>query len=317
MNRDLIDQFATLQNYYRSENDKGRTIAYGKAIAALRMIEAKITNINQIKGIRGIGPKVMAKVREYIDTGKISAAETAKKELKKEKVLTAQEKTLAELETVWGIGPAKAKKLYDDGIRSIKDLRKNTHLLTEPQKIGLKHQDDLQKKVPRNMITSLYVIMRAYLDKKYGKGSYEMEIAGSYRRGSKESGDIDCLLSSNVFTLKDAVNLFQRKNIVTDVLSVRNEKFMGVAQCPGNPKGLHVRLDIEFVCEEEWGSALLYFTGSKGFNVYMRADAKKKGLLLNEHGLYDIYTGEKVLKYPTEEEIFEEIGMKYVKPEAR
>jgi DNA polymerase (family 10) len=76
-------------------------------------------------------------------------------------------------------------------------------------------------------------------------------------------------------------------------------------------------LDIEFVSEEEWGTALLYFTGSKGFNVYMRADAKRKGMLLNEHGLYDINTGDKILQYPSEEDIFEEIGMKYVSPPMR
>jgi DNA polymerase/3'-5' exonuclease PolX len=315
MNKELIDQFIALQNYYREQQDKGRTIAYGKAISALRLIDTKITNIGQIKGIRGIGPKVIEKVKEYLDTGKISAAETAKKELQKEKKISEQEKVLIELERVWGIGPIKAKKLYDQGIRSIKDLRKRTELLTEQQKIGLKHNEDLQQKVPRDMITSLYVIMRAYLDKKYGRGSYDMEIAGSYRRGAKESGDIDCLLSSKVFGLKEAVELFKKKNIVTDVLSMRKEKFMGVVHCPSG--GLHVRLDIEFVSEEEWGTALLYFTGSKGFNVYMRADAKRKGMLLNEHGLYDINTGDKILQYPSEEDIFEEIGMKYVSPPMR
>lgn len=315
MNKDLIDQFVALQNYYREQDDKGRTIAYGKAIAALRMVDRKITSPNQLKGIRGIGPKVLEKVKEYLDTGKIGASESAKKELQKEKKVSEKDRILMELATVWGIGPAKAQKLYDEGIRSIKDLRKNTELLTAQQKIGLKYQEDLQKKVPREMITSLYVIMRAYLDKKFGRGTYDMEIAGSYRRGAKESGDIDCLLSSKVFGLKDAVQLFLKKNIVTDILSMRNEKFMGVAHCPSG--GLHIRLDIEFVSEEEWGTALLYFTGSKGFNVYMRADAKRKGMLLNEHGLYDIENGERIINYPTEEDIFQEIGMKYVKPENR
>lgn len=315
MNKDLVDQFVALQNYYRTQDDKGRTIAYSKAVAALRLVDKKITNTNQLKSIRGIGPKVIEKIKEYLDTGKISAAETAKKELQKEKKVSKEEKILAELETVWGIGPVKARKLYNEGIRSIKDLYKHTDLLTEQQKIGLKYQEDLQRKVPREMITSLYVIMRTYLDKKFGRGTYDMEIAGSYRRGSKESGDIDCLLSSKIFSLKEAVELFCKKNIVTDVLSMRNEKFMGVVHCPSG--GLHIRLDIEFVSEEEWGTALLYFTGSKGFNVYMRAEAKRKGMLLNEHGLYDMKTGDKILKYPSEEDVFMEVGMKYVIPEMR
>lgn len=315
MNKNLIDEFVALQNYYRTQDDKGRTIAYGKAISALRMIDVKITNVNQIKGIRGIGPKVIDKVKEYLERGKISVAETAKKELQKERKLSEKETILKDLETVWGIGPIKAQKLYEEGVKSIKDLQKKTHLLTDQQKIGLKYREDLQQKVQRVTITSLYIIMRTYLDKEYGKNSYNMEIAGSYRRGAKESGDIDCLLSSKVFNLKDAVKLFQKKNIITDILSMRKEKFMGIVHCPSG--GLYIRLDIEFVDEDEWGTALLYFTGSKGFNVYMRAEAKRKGMLLNEHGLYDIKTGEKVLNYPSEKDVFTEIGMKYVAPEMR
>jgi len=315
MNRDLVEQFVILQNYYRSQEDKGRSIAYGKIIAVLRMIDYKITSVNQLKGVKNIGKKALEKVKEYFDTGRIAAVEEAQKELQKAKKITKEQQALLDLEAVWGVGPAKARKLYDDGIRSIADLRRNTASLTDQQKIGLKYHEDLQKKVPRDMITSLYIIMRAYLDKKFGRGSYDMEIAGSYRRGAKESGDIDCLLSSSVFSLKDAVDLFHRKNIITDILSMRNEKFMGIAHCPSG--GLHIRLDIEFVAEEEWGTALLYFTGSKGFNVYMRADAKRKGLLLNEHGLYDMTSGQKILDYPTEEDVFTELGMRYVKPEQR
>ena len=142
-----------------------------------------------------------------------------------------------------------------------------------------------------------------------------MEIAGSYRRGAKESGDIDCLISSNVFELKDVVDLLKRKKIITDVLSMRKEKFMGIVHCPGG--GLYMRLDIEFVPEDEWGTALLYFTGSKGFNVHMRAEAKRKGLLLNEHGLYNMRSGQKIIDYPSEEEVFEKLKMKYVRPEMR
>ena len=165
MNRDLVEQFDILYNYFRSQNDRGRIIAYNKAIIALKSVDTKITNIDQIKNIRGIGPKIIAKVKEYLDTGKISAVETAKRELKKEKILTAKEKSLRDFETIWGIGPSKAQKLYEQGIHSIKDLKMNTYLLTEQQKIGLKYREDLQEKIPRNIITSIYVIMKTYLDK--------------------------------------------------------------------------------------------------------------------------------------------------------
>lgn len=316
MNRDLIEQFRILQAYYRSEGDRGRTIAYGKAIAALRMIDKEIDNISQIRGKRGIGPKVTAKVKEYLETGMIEAVETVKKEIVKKKKISTKDRILEEFQTIWGVGPSKARVLYENGMRSLGDIRKNTDLLTTQQRIGLKHHSDLKKKIPRRMIITMQIIFVYFLNKKFGKDNYELEIAGSYRRGATQSGDIDCLITSKVFGLRDVVNLLRKKGVITDVLSMRDTKFMGVAHCPKGD-GLHFRLDIEFVPPEEWGTALLYFTGSKGFNVYMRGEAKRQGLLLNEHGLYNIKSGRKVLEDPTEEEVFSQLDMKYIPPERR
>lgn len=315
MNRELIEQFRILQQSFSEKGDKGRTIAYGKIVGALQALDKKITKISDVKGIRGIGPKALAKIKEYLDTGEIEAVQQAKKELKKEKKQTEEEKVIDTFVKVWGIGPSKAQKLYSDGMRSIADLHKNTDLLTSAQRIGLKYYDDLLKPVPRMTITTIFVAMQVYLKKKYGDSGYAVEVAGSYRRGAKQSGDMDVLITSDKFTLKDVVKRFQKKNIITDVLSVKDTKFMGIAQCPSG--GQHFRLDIEFVDKKSWGTALLYFTGSKTFNVHMRAKAKRMGLLLNEHGLYDIKTGDRVLNCPTEECVFAYLEMKYIAPENR
>jgi len=68
------------------------------------------------------------------------------------------------------------------------------------------------------------------------------------------------------------------------------------------------------VKEEEWGAALLYFTGSKNFNIRMRNAAIAKGWKLNEYGLWD---GDKLIAGKTEEEIFEALGWEFVEPTAR
>jgi DNA polymerase/3'-5' exonuclease PolX len=315
MNKELIENFRVLQSYYRSQGDKGRTIAYGKAINALRGVDSTITNVYQLKGIRGIGPKVTAKVKEFLDTGKIQAAEDKKREIQKSVKKTGKAKVLEDFQTIWGIGPRKAETLYDKGIHSLRALKRNKEVLTKQQKIGLKYRKDLLKKIDRQMITTMNVLFVYFLNKRYGADSYDLKIAGSYRRGADRSGDIDCLITSTRFNLNDVVKLFKSKKIITDTLSMKNEKFMGVAHCPAG--GTHLRLDIEFVPIESWGSALLYFTGSKGFNVYMRAEAKRKGMLLNEHGLYNIKTGRKVLESPTEEEIFRKIGLPFRPPHRR
>lgn len=311
-NQDLISQFEILQAYFKKEKDKGRTIAYGRGISALRSIDRKITKISDVKGVKGIGPKIIEKIQEYLNTGKISTVEEKKVILSKK---TKKEVVLEELSSVWGIGTKKAEKLYAEGVKSIKDLRKNQNLLTRAQKIGLKYHEDLQKKIPRSMITSILVIMIYFLNRKFGKGTFEILIAGSYRRGAQESGDIDCLVSTQSFSLQEMIDVLTEKNVITDTLSVRTEKFMGIAHCPNS--NFHLRLDIEFVPKESWGSAKLYFTGSKTFNVAMRAEAKKQGMLLNEHGLFYSRSGKKVARSPSEEEIFELLNLSYVPPERR
>ena len=321
VNKGLINNFIALQNYYKSTNDKGRVIAYGKAVTALRSVSFEITDPSQVKGMRGIGPKILTKIKEYLDTGQIRAVEDKKQELEQVKTKSKKEQTLQDFADVWGVGPVKAKALYEQGMRSINDLRKNQHLLTNQQKIGLKYYEDLLKKIPRDDITTLYTVIVYYLNKKYGRGTYQIEVAGSYRRGAEESGDIDCIITSEKFSLADVVALLTKKGLITDTLSMRNEKFMGVAKCGrterSSTSGPHVRLDIEFVPEEQFGSAILYMTGSKGFNLYMRGIAKKKGYLLNEHGIFYAKTGKKVQESPSERDFFEILGMEYVPPERR
>lgn len=46
------------------------------------------------------------------------------------------------------------------------------------------------------------------------------------------------------------------------------------------------RIDIRFVDAASYPAAMLYFTGSKNFNVIMRSEALKKNYILNEYGLF-------------------------------
>lgn len=316
MNSDLIEQFSILKKYYSSKADKGRSIAYERAISGIRTVGNKIVNISQVKGVRGIGETITSKIKEYLETGSIEAVENVKEEIRESKKMSLRDTMLEKFETIWGVGPQKAKELYDIGIRDFEELdRKKNSLLTRSQIIGLKYREELLLPVARTTITALYVVMRAILNVEY-RGNYQMAIAGSYRRGAKYSGDVDCVVTSEYFSLEDFVKLLQAKGIVTDVLSMRGEKFMGIAHCPTG-FGNHFRLDIEFVDRSEFGSTLLYFTGSKGTNIYMRSEAKRKGMILSQHGLICAKTGKKVLESPTEEDIFKRLGIPFIIPENR
>jgi DNA polymerase beta len=312
MNDQLIENLKILIKYYSITKDHFRRTAYEKALKVIKNLEFQITDINQVKKTKGIGKSTLEKINEYLNTGMIKKVEEIKLILEPEK--TTKEIVIEMFLKIWGVGEVKANSLWEKGYRSIEDIIKEPKVLNRLQLIGLKYYDDLQLKIPRINVTVIQVIIRFILDKTFGKNTYTLIVAGSYRRCKSYSNDIDILITSKLFTLKDIVEVLQKWNVISDVLSFQKEKFMGVAHCPkGNEP--YFRLDIEFLPEEEFAFGLLYFTGSKDFNKEMRWHAKKLGYTLNQHGLK---TSEgKFIRANTEEEIFELLDLEYVKPKKR
>jgi DNA polymerase lambda len=97
--------------------------AYRKAVTAIKSLDIDITDADQLEGLPGVGDGIIRKIREFIADGTI----------KKFEFIDTDERTLTIqlLEGVWGLGPKGAEKLYNKGIKSIDDLRKNEDLLTK------------------------------------------------------------------------------------------------------------------------------------------------------------------------------------------
>lgn len=76
----------------------------------------------------------------------------------------------------------------------------------------------------------------------------------------------------------------------------------------------NLQIDLRIVPDNEYGSALQYFTGNKAHNIMLRKIAIQKGLKLNEYGLF---RGKKRIAGKTEEEIYSALGLKMPKPEDR
>ena len=253
-----------------------------------------------------------------METGEIEKVQEVKKLLVKETEndeTISKNRILGKFSSILGAGEKTAEKWWNSGMRSFEDLQKNKHLLTHQQKIGLKYYNDLQKRIPREYIDTFQVMIRYILAKEIGLDNYKMQVAGSYRRGNSNSGDIDILITSKKTTLRKIVVVLKEWKVITDVISMKDEKFMGIAHCP-NGQWYHFHLDIVFVEPLSWGAALLYFTGSKGFNILIRQKAKNDfNYTLNQRGLYD--ENNEPIPVFTEKDILEEIGMEYIDPENR
>ena len=151
------------------------------------------------------------------------------------------------------------------------------------------------------------------------------EIVGSYRRGAQNSGDIDIIITnsknkSDIF--KRFITALQKKGIVVELLSSGRTKSFAIGQLPGEPAR---RLDFMYAPPDQYAFAILYFTGSKAFNVVQRERAIELGYTMNEHGLYKLVGDSKKKKkgarvdqpFPDERAIFDFLGLVYKTPEER
>jgi DNA polymerase (family 10) len=77
-----------------------------------------------------------------------------------------------------------------------------------------------------------------------------------------------------------------------------------------------LQVDVRLLEKENFGAALLYFTGSKEHNVALRGRANEMGLTLNEYALATL-KGEKRVAGGSEEEIYSKLKLDFIPPELR
>jgi DNA polymerase/3'-5' exonuclease PolX len=311
VNEEIINELTTLLNYYKQIGDKWRVRAYSGAISSIRSYNKEIKNREEAIKISGVGKAIADKIDEFLKTQKVQKVEKVKEDLKE---FSEKVNTINIFKNIWGVGEVKASELYEKGFRSIEDIRKSgKKYLNNNQQIGLKYYEELLKPIPRDKITVFKYVLKFVLNREFGKNTYKLQICGSYRREKESSGDIDCLITSSKFNLEDIIIILEKYKIITEILSYKSEKFMGIAHCP-NEDDNHFRFDIEFVDKKEWYTALLYFTGSQSHNITMRARAKKLGYKLDQHGLIK---GNKYIEINSEKDVYDILGIDYVEPKYR
>lgn len=245
-----------------------------------------------------IGKSIRATFLEFVQTGYVTGYAQAKR------VVRARR----ELGAISGVGPTTVNRWIGAGIMSRGSLRRavraGTVRLTHAQKLGLKYHRDLARRIPRVEVARIgdeVTTAALSLDRKC-----TVEIAGSYRRGNADSGDVDILISSARFRLERLIDALPRDKVVAVVMSgstrltflFRSAKYVR-------------QVDILLTKPSSAGAALLYLTGSGPFNERMRGQAKALGLRLNQLGLF---RSQRCVAGRTEREVFAALGTPYLEP---
>lgn len=322
-NEGITDFLTELANYERNVN---RAIhkynAYRKAASVISKYPSKIKNGAEAKKLDGVGAKIAEKIDEFLSTGKLRKLEKIRQD--------DTSSSINFLTRVSGIGPAAARKLVDEGIKTLEDLKRNESKLNHHQRIGLKYFEDFEKRIPRvEMLEMQEIVLR---EVKKVDPKYIATVCGSFRRGAESSGDMDILLTHPDFTsespkqpklLHQVVEQLEETHFITDTLSKGDTKFMGVCRLPSSDEGTsypYRRIDIRLIPKDQYYCGVLYFTGSDIFNKNMRTHALEMGFTLNEYTIRPLgvtgVAGEP-LPVDSEKDIFDYIQWKYREPKER
>jgi DNA polymerase (family 10) len=284
--------------------DRFKVIAYHRAATSIRNLDEDIEKVwkeKRLEGIRYVGEGIAKKIDEYLRTGRLQLLESLR------------EKTPAGvplLMKVQGIGPRTAYRLsHDMGITSVEQLKAALSsgkldaefgpTVREGFRLGIEKLESFERRLLLPEAEGEFQKMAAY----FGALGIEVGMAGSLRRGKSTVGDLD-------------------------ILSTDPRVVEAIRGCPGvvqilesGPKRTSVKLDdgvqvdVRLFAKEEYGAALVYFTGSKDHNIALRNLAIEKGWKLNEYGLFD-RDGNRI-SGETEEGVYRRLGMEFIPPELR
>lgn len=284
--------------------------AYRKAAFVIENLSEDIQRIYSKEvpeKISGVGEGISKKIKEFLDTGKLEYFEKLKKETPVK---------IDELRQVEGLGPKTILKLYKKlDIRDLKDLE------NAARQGKIQNIEGFGKKVEENIISGIEYAKKSdkrslllhglHTAEKIKKrledfGIDKVEIAGSIRRRKDTIRDIDILVSTK-FPEK-AMDFFTTMEDIDRIISKGKTK---------STIQMHdIQADLRIIEKNKFGSALLYFTGSKQHNISLRKIAIKKGYKLSEYGIFDKKTN-KLLASKKEEDCYRMLGMDYIEPELR
>ena len=286
--------------------------AYRRAARTIESFPNPIQEVyseGKLDELPGIGVNIAKKIAEIIETGSLKYFE----ELKKSTPIDFES-----LLAVEGLGPKTVQLMYKKlGIKSLDDLElaAKQHKIRTIKGLGPKIEENIldsidlaRRKKERVLLFSALTTaetIRDQLKNSIIADQGEVEVAGSVRRMRDSIGDIDILASSNQPS--------RLADFFTSMADVRKVLEKGETKCSILLND-DVQVDLRLVKPESFGSALMYFTGSKDHNIAMRNIAIKKGYKLNEYGLYKDVTQ---IAGRIESDVYKKLGMDYIPPELR
>jgi DNA polymerase (family 10) len=295
----------------RAYRNAVRTVE-GQATPLRRMVEEG----RPLTELPGIGKEMAAHIKEMVETGTLGF---------RDELLAEVPRSLIELMRLPGLGPKKARKLWDDlqigSVDALEEAAKAGRIAAVPG-FGAKTQEKILAGIQEHRQHSSRMLLSeaersvepllAYLREL--PALERLEVAGSYRRRRETVGDIDLLaIAAEPAAATAIMERFRQYGQVDKVLMAGETRSSIVL-------GSGLQVDLRVVPPECYGAALVYFTGSKEHNVKLRRRAVEQGLRISEYGVFRVEEEGKegeCIGGREEEDVYAAVGLPFVPPEMR
>ncbi len=315
----LLDQIATLLEL-KEGSSPFEVRAYQNAARAINALDGDIEQLareGKLKGVPGLGPTIVKRVEEAIETGHIAFYD---------ELASTTPPIKLEMLRIQGVGPKKINAIYNQlHVESIADLIK----AIEENKVAA--LPGFGKKTQDNILQGI-----AFLEQHAGRFLYpvaeeeaariqtvlaaipeivRMQVGGSLRRRRETIGDIDMVVSvgdaagdeikrkiMEVFTSQPSVKAITGKGETKSSVVLRSG----------------INMDLRVVDDSQFPYTLHHFTGSKEHHIPLRRRALSMGMTINDYGLF---RGKEphleLIPCKDEADIYAALGMDYIEPELR
>ncbi len=287
-----------------------KSLAYRKAADNIEALGRDIHEVwrqGKLREIPGVGKALEKKLNELLTTGRLGYYEELQEEIPV---------GVVSLLAIPDVGSKTARLLWEElGALSVADvehaaregkLRSVPGLGVRSEQRILEGIESLYRRTTRIPLGVAWPVARELVEAlRHELGIEAVEPVGSLRRMKATVGDIDLLVAHEEPACVTAA--FIELPQVAEVVSSGPTRSTVILH--NGPQ-----VDLRALPPERYGSLLQYFTGSKDHNVALRGLALSKGLSLSEYGFK---RGEQEILCPTEEDVYQTLGLPWIPPELR
>ncbi len=315
----LLDEIGALLELKEGSNPF-EVRAYQNAARTLNALEGDIEELareGRLKGMPGIGPTILKRIEEALETGHIALYD---------ELVASTPPIKLEMMRLPGIGPKKINAIYNqlhvNSMAELEQAARENRIAPLPG-FGKKTQEKILQGIAflaQHSDRHLYPVVEAEAERMREALAtlpqiVRLEIAGSLRRRRETVKDIDMVAS-----VRDDASEEERQQIM-DFFTSQPSVVTVTGKGPTKSSVVlnnGIAMDLRVVNDSRFPYTLHHFSGSKEHHIALRRRALAQNMTINDYGLFRGKEPDlELVPARDEADMYRALGLDYIEPELR